>query len=88
MNNCARSMGAMASAAVSAGSATVNYAASAVSSSMSPMSAQTKRYHAYNASFSRRTTVRQISEFLSQRLHVKREDMRLWNFKVSCFIHT
>ena len=43
---------------------------------------QTKRYHAYNASFSRRTTVRQISEFLSQRLHVKMEDMRLWNFKV------
>ena len=42
----------------------------------------TKRYHAYNASFSRRTSVRQISEFLSQRLHVKREDMRLWNFKV------
>ena len=27
--------------------------------------------------------MRQISEFLSQRLHVKREDMRLWNFKVT-----
>ena len=32
----------------------------------------------FQAAFSRRTTVRQIEEFLSGRLHVNKEDMRLW----------
>ncbi len=41
----------------------------------------TRRYHAYQCAFSRRTTVAQVCEFLSQRLHVKQEDMRLWRFR-------
>jgi hypothetical protein len=35
----------------------------------------------FQAAFSRRTTVRQIEEFLSTRLHVNKEDMRLWFFR-------
>ncbi|XP_059091562.1 ubiquitin carboxyl-terminal hydrolase 32-like isoform X4 [Tigriopus californicus] len=41
----------------------------------------TRRYHAYQAAFSRRTTIKQISEFLSTRLHLKLDDMRLWQYK-------
>ena len=40
-----------------------------------------KRYHAYQAGFSRRTNVHQIEEFLSQRLNVKVEDMRMWFYR-------
>ncbi len=42
-------------------------------------STTTRRYHAYQAAFSRRTSVRQVQEFLCQRLHVKSEDLRLWH---------
>ena len=38
----------------------------------------TRRYHAYQAAFSRRTTIKQIADFLSMRLHIKLEDLRLW----------
>ena len=41
----------------------------------------TRRYHAYQATFSRRTKVKQIVEFLTQRLHIKLEDLRLWYFR-------
>lgn len=40
-----------------------------------------RRYHAYQCGFSRRTTVKQINDFLSTRLHIKMEDMRLWLFR-------
>lgn len=38
----------------------------------------TRRYHAYQASFSCRTLVGHIAEYLAQRMHVKMEDLRLW----------
>ena len=41
----------------------------------------TRRYHAYQAAFSRRTAVGQIDDFLCQRLHVKHEDLRLWLYR-------
>ena len=40
-----------------------------------------KRYHAYQAGFSRRTNILQIEEFLGQRLNVKIEDMRMWFYR-------
>ena len=46
------------------------------SSNVSP-----KRYHAYQAGFSRRTNILQIEEFLGQRLNVKIEDMRMWFYR-------
>jgi len=41
----------------------------------------TRRYHAYQAAFSKRTAIGQIDEFLCGRLHVKHEDLRLWLYK-------
>ena len=41
----------------------------------------TRRYHAYQAAFSKRTAIGQIDEFLCSRLHVKHEDLRLWLYK-------
>ena len=41
----------------------------------------TRRYHAYQAAFSRRTAVGQIDDFLCGRLHVKHEDLRLWLYR-------
>jgi ubiquitin carboxyl-terminal hydrolase 6/32 len=41
----------------------------------------TRRYHAYQAAFSRRTTIGQIEEFLCQRMNTKSEDLRLWHFR-------
>lgn len=41
----------------------------------------TRRYHAHNAAFSRRTTVVTIENFLCQRFCTKTEDLRLWHFK-------
>jgi ubiquitin carboxyl-terminal hydrolase 6/32 len=41
----------------------------------------TRRYHAHQAAFSRRTTVCTIEDFLCQRLSTKSEDLRLWHFK-------
>ena len=40
-----------------------------------------RRYMAYVASFSRKHTLRQVYEFLTMRLRISREDMRLWKFK-------
>ena len=41
----------------------------------------TRRYHAHQAAFSRRTTIFLIEEFLCQRFNTKPEDLRLWHFK-------
>uniref|UniRef100_A0A0K2TYK3 Ubiquitin carboxyl-terminal hydrolase 48 n=1 Tax=Lepeophtheirus salmonis TaxID=72036 RepID=A0A0K2TYK3_LEPSM len=41
----------------------------------------TRRYIANQAVFSRRTTINQISDFLSSRLVIKMEDMRLWFYR-------
>ena len=41
----------------------------------------TRRYHAHQATFSRRTTIGQIEEFLCQKFSTKAEDLRLWHFK-------
>jgi len=41
----------------------------------------TRRIHAYQAAFSRRTAISQIDDFLCGRLHVKPEDLRLWLFR-------
>ena len=41
----------------------------------------TRRYHAFQAAFSKRTAIGQIDEFLCSRLHVKHEDLRLWLYK-------
>lgn len=38
-----------------------------------------KRYLAYTAAFSRLATVKQVAEFLCQRLKLKFEDIRLWH---------
>ena len=46
-----------------------------------PAVSSVKRYHAYQAAFSRRTTVRQIEQFLCGRIGVKNEDLRLWSFR-------
>merc|ERR1719361_1261378 len=46
-----------------------------------PATTTPRRYHAYQAGFSRRTNIRQIEEFLCQRLNVKAEDMRLWFYR-------
>ncbi|GFR71292.1 ubiquitin carboxyl-terminal hydrolase 32 [Elysia marginata] len=40
--------------------------------------AQPRRYHAHTASFSRKHTMRQIYEFLGNKLRFYREDFRLW----------
>ena len=47
----------------------------------SSMPTTTRRYHAYQAAFSRRTTIHQIADFLCSRLHIKQEDLRLWYFR-------
>ena len=41
----------------------------------------TRRYHAYQAAFSKRTAIGQICEFLCSRLNVKHEDLRLWLYR-------
>ena len=41
----------------------------------------TRRYHAYQAAFSKRTAIGQIDEFLCSRLNVKDEDLRLWLYR-------
>lgn len=40
-----------------------------------------KRYLAHIATFSRMATVKQVYEFLSERIHVRLDDMRLWHVK-------
>eukprot|EP00095_Tigriopus_kingsejongensis_P012381 snap_masked-scaffold190_size271632-processed-gene-1.19 protein:Tk12381 transcript:snap_masked-scaffold190_size271632-processed-gene-1.19-mRNA-1 annotation:"ubiquitin carboxyl-terminal hydrolase 32" len=67
-------------AGYSAAAATIS-ASSTNSGYGSTMPTTTRRYHAYQAAFSRRTTIRQIADFLSTRLHTKLDDMRLWQFK-------
>ncbi|XP_034237598.1 ubiquitin carboxyl-terminal hydrolase 32 isoform X2 [Thrips palmi] len=42
---------------------------------------QPKRYLAHSATFSRMATVKEVYDFLSQRLRIRPEDMRLWHFK-------
>uniref|UniRef100_A0A1B6CHY2 ubiquitinyl hydrolase 1 n=1 Tax=Clastoptera arizonana TaxID=38151 RepID=A0A1B6CHY2_9HEMI len=39
-----------------------------------------KRYLAYSATFSRMATIRQVYDFLSNRLHIRLENMRLWHY--------
>lgn len=48
-------------------------------SSVAPSLQPPKRYLAYTAAFSRLATVRQVTEFLCQRLKLKQEDVRLWH---------
>ena len=77
------------SAAAAANSASVinsspYYGGSSAASSTSvnaAMPTSTRRYHAFQSAFSRRTTVKQIADFLSSRLHLKHEDVRLWHFR-------
>ena len=73
-------VGGFSAAAGATAGMTLPSASSAYSSSSSP-NTTTRRYHAYQCAFSRRYTVGNVAEFLSQRLHVKHEDMRLWRFK-------
>ena len=40
-----------------------------------------KRYLAYIATFSRMATIRQVYDFLCDRLHIRPEDMRLWHYR-------
>ena len=40
-----------------------------------------RRYLAYLAAFSRKHTMKQVYEFLSTRLRINREDLRIWKFK-------
>ena len=40
-----------------------------------------KRYLAYTSSFSKMHTLQQVYEFLSARLRIRTEEMRLWNLK-------
>lgn len=51
---------------------------------------QPKRYLAHSATFSRMATVKEVYDFLSQRLRIRPEDMRLWHFKdeVICVIRS
>ncbi len=69
-----------AAAGASAGLALPSSSSSSAYSS-SPNNTVTRRYHAYQCAFSRRTRVSQVTDFLSQKLHVKPEDMRLWRFR-------
>lgn len=48
-------------------------------SSVPQMLQPPKRYLAYTAAFSRLATVKQVEEFLCQRLKLKSEDVRLWH---------
>ena len=58
------------------------YSAVAIQASTSGSApSTTRRYQANVASFSRRTNVHQIHEFLCSRLGVKNEDLRLWYYK-------
>lgn len=62
------------------GIAASNYASiSAVPQVLQPP----KRYLAYTAAFSRLATVKQVEEFLCQRLKLKSEDVRLWQICVN-----
>ncbi|XP_040155905.1 ubiquitin carboxyl-terminal hydrolase 32 isoform X2 [Anopheles arabiensis] len=48
-------------------------------SSVPPVLHPPKKYLAYTAAFSRLATVKQVAEFLCQRLKLKPEDIRLWH---------
>ena len=72
-------VGGYSAAALQAGGGNHNYMSGGLVGGAGPPSV-TRRYHAYQAAFSRRTAISQIDEFLCQRLHVKPEDLRLWLF--------
>nr|XP_029727906.1 ubiquitin carboxyl-terminal hydrolase 32 isoform X3 [Aedes albopictus] len=52
-----------------------NYSNTSVSNALQPP----KKYLAYTAAFSRLATVKQVAEFLCQRLKLRVEDIRLWH---------
>lgn len=47
-----------------------------------------RRYLAYLAAFSRKHSLKQVYEFLTTRLRINRDDMRLWKFKDEVRIYT
>ena len=47
-----------------------------------------KRYLAYTASFSKMHTLQQVYEFLSARLRIRTEEMRLWNLRDEVSVYT
>jgi len=72
-------VGGYSAAALQAGVGTANYSSFSGGGTGPP--SVTRRYHAYQAAFSKRTAVGQIDEFLCGRLHVKHEDLRLWLYR-------
>jgi len=72
-------VGGYSAAALQAGVGSGNYSSFSGGGSGPP--SVTRRYHAYQAAFSKRTAVGQIDEFLCGRLHVKHEDLRLWLYR-------
>ncbi|XP_066297333.1 ubiquitin carboxyl-terminal hydrolase 32-like isoform X2 [Branchiostoma lanceolatum] len=46
-----------------------------------PMNTTPRRYLAYVAAFSRMTTLQLMYQYLCNRLRIREDDMRLWNFK-------
>ena len=44
-------------------------------------SATPRRYLAYLAAFSKKHTLKQVYDFLSTRLRINKEDIRIWKFK-------
>jgi len=72
-------VGGYSAAALQAGVGTASYSSFSGGGTGPP--SVTRRYHAYQAAFSKRTAVGQIDEFLCGRLHVKHEDLRLWLYR-------
>lgn len=68
-----------------------NYTPTSAGSSALASLQQPKRYLAYTAAFSRLASIKQVGEFLSQRLKLKTEDLRLWHIgntsnELSCLL--
>jgi len=77
--NVSPMVGGYSAAAMQAGLTTAAYSGLVGGSSGPPT--VVRRFHAYQAAFSCRTTINQISDFLCNRLQVKNEDLRLWFYR-------
>ncbi|GAB0091632.1 ubiquitin carboxyl-terminal hydrolase 32 [Sergentomyia squamirostris] len=73
------SLGSNAWGIVSGGYGVLNTPSSVTAGSLASNMQPPKKYLAYMAAFSKLATVKQVCEFLSQRLKLRQEDVRLWH---------
>ena len=59
----------------------ISDAAAVVASYVVGPTTSPRRYLAYTSTFSTKHTLRQLHDFLTARLKISREDMRLWKLK-------